>query len=121
MSVVLTEKLPTCVAAKVAAISGAGQQHGSVFLKEPLRDTGRWRTNMSLVDQVRPVCADLTSSLARFDGYGSRFDAAVAGVEAGDVDLFTKPSVDSAHTVWFELHENLLATLGIERGSEATS
>ncbi len=28
-------------------------------------------------------------------------------------------TVDSYHTVWFELHENLLATLGIERGHES--
>jgi hypothetical protein len=26
--------------------------------------------------------------------------------------------IDSYHSVWFELHEDLLATLGIERGSE---
>ena len=30
----------------------------------------------------------------------------------------TKPMIDSYHSVWFELHEDLLATLGIERGSE---
>ncbi|MDQ1375434.1 MAG: hypothetical protein QOJ09_2772, partial [Actinomycetota bacterium] len=28
------------------------------------------------------------------------------------------PLIDSYHTVWFELHEDLLSTLGIERGSE---
>jgi hypothetical protein len=26
--------------------------------------------------------------------------------------------IDSYHTVWFELHEDLLSTLGIERASE---
>jgi len=25
--------------------------------------------------------------------------------------------MDSCHTVWMELHEDLLATLGLERGS----
>ncbi len=49
--------------ARVAAISGAGQQHGSVFLKEPLRDTGRWRANKSLVDQVRPLLSYPTSPM----------------------------------------------------------
>jgi hypothetical protein len=29
--------------------------------------------------------------------------------------------IPSYHTIWFELHEDLLATLGIERGSEAVS
>ena len=75
----------------------------------------------ALIDQVQPVCATLTAALARFEPYGPRFEAAVTRVQAGEVDFFTKPSVDSVHTVWFELHENLLATLGIERGSEATS
>jgi hypothetical protein len=27
--------------------------------------------------------------------------------------------MDSYHTVWFELHEDLLATLGLERGAGA--
>jgi hypothetical protein len=26
--------------------------------------------------------------------------------------------VDSCHTVWMELHEDLMATLGIQRGAE---
>jgi hypothetical protein len=29
--------------------------------------------------------------------------------------------VDSYHTVWFELHEDLLCTLGLERSSETTA
>jgi hypothetical protein len=28
----------------------------------------------------------------------------------------TGVGIDSCHTVWFELHEDLLATLNIERG-----
>ena len=41
-------------------------------------------------------------------------------VVAGDGDWFTKPMIPSYHTVWFEMHEDLLSTLGIERGSEAS-
>ena len=37
----------------------------------------------------------------------------------GETDWLTKPIIDSYHTVWFELHEDLLATLGLERGHEA--
>jgi hypothetical protein len=40
-------------------------------------------------------------------------------VRAGEGDWFTSPLVDSYHTVWFELHEDLLATLGLERAEEA--
>jgi predicted ArsR family transcriptional regulator len=71
--------------------------------------------------QVTPICADLGAALDRFAGYGPRLASALARVQAGDVDWFTKPMIASYHTVWFELHEDLLATLGIERSSEASS
>jgi hypothetical protein len=66
------------------------------------------------------ITADLAEVLERFGGYGSRLAGALAKVQGGDLDWFTKPTIDSYHTVWFELHENLLATLGIERGREPT-
>ena len=56
--------------------------------------------------------------LPRFARYAPRLTNAVDRVRAGEVDWFTKPVLDSYHTVWFELHEDLLATLGIERGEE---
>ena len=36
----------------------------------------------------------------------------------GEPAWVTRPRVDSCHTVWMELHEDLLATLGIDRGDE---
>ena len=36
----------------------------------------------------------------------------------GEPAWVTRPRVDSCHTVWMELHEDLLATLGIDRGGE---
>lgn len=69
---------------------------------------------------VQPTCAAAAEVLARFGGYGERFSAALAKVQAGDTDWFTKPLIDSYHTVWFELHENFLASLGIERASEGS-
>jgi hypothetical protein len=75
--------------------------------------------HLAAIDRhVQPVCADLASRFDRFARYPARFANALAKVEAGEVDWFTKPTLDSYHTVWFELHENLLATLGIPRGSE---
>jgi hypothetical protein len=73
------------------------------------------------VDQsIQPVTASLAAALERFDGYGSRLATAVEFVRRGENDWFTKPLIDSYHTVWFELHEDLLATLGIERGKETS-
>ena len=67
---------------------------------------------------MQPICAELAATLERFGSYGPRLAEARARVEGGDVDWFTKPMIDSYHTVWFELHEDLLATLGIERSTE---
>ena len=69
-------------------------------------------------EAVLPITDDLAAALARFARYGPRLTNAVDRVRAGEVDWFTKPVLDSYHTVWFELHEDLLATLGIERGEE---
>ncbi|MEY2472829.1 MAG: hypothetical protein QOK28_2158 [Actinomycetota bacterium] len=70
---------------------------------------------------AQPICAELADGLARFGNYGPRLAAARARVEAGEHDWMTKPMIDSYHSVWFELHEDLMATLGIERGSEPTT
>jgi pyruvate,orthophosphate dikinase len=67
---------------------------------------------------IQPVCAALAAVLERFGGYGERFATALDRIRGGDLDWFTKPMIDSYHTVWFELHENLLATLGIQRAKE---
>ena len=68
--------------------------------------------------EVQPVCAGLAAALDRFDRYSTRLGHAVAAVQRGELDWFTSPKLDSFHTVWFELHEDLLATLGIERSHE---
>ena len=70
-------------------------------------------------DAVQPVCADLGAALGRFAGYGPRLGRALERVQAGERDWFAKPMIDSYHTVWFELHEDLLVTLGIERSKES--
>lgn len=67
---------------------------------------------------VQPVCDDVAALLVRFGSYGPRLDEACQRARAGAHDWFTKPTIDSYHTVWFELHEDLLATLGVERARE---
>jgi hypothetical protein len=69
---------------------------------------------------VSPICDDLAAALPRFGSYRQRLGSALAKVQDGDADWFTKPMIPSYHTVWFELHEDLLATLGIDRASEGT-
>ena len=63
------------------------------------------------------VCERLVPALSRFDGYAERYSAAVNRVDRGERAWVAQPKIDSCHTVWMELHEDLLATLGLERGS----
>jgi hypothetical protein len=74
-----------------------------------------------LDSKVQPICADLGAALDRFGRYGARLADALERVRGGDHDWFTKPMIASYHTVWFELHEDLLATLGIERSQEGSA
>ena len=69
--------------------------------------------------RLAPVCAELTSALDRFAGYDDRFASALRRVEAGQRAWVDQSGIDSCHTVWIELHEDLVATLGLERGSDA--
>ncbi|MFZ4516773.1 MAG: transcriptional regulator [Microthrixaceae bacterium] len=65
-----------------------------------------------------PVTGELAGLLERLGGYGARLSEAHRRVRAGETDWLTRPVIDSYHTVWFELHEDLLATLGRERSQE---
>ncbi len=67
---------------------------------------------------VQPLCHELASHLSRFSIYAPRFTSALDKVKAGETKWFTGPIIESHHTVWFEFHEDLLATLGIDRASE---
>lgn len=69
--------------------------------------------------QALPVLDDLGATLGRFGGYRERLTYAWDRVQSGDVEWFTKPTIDSYHTVWFQLHEDLLASLGRQRNDEA--
>jgi hypothetical protein len=64
------------------------------------------------------VCLDKIAGPApRFAPYRSRLDACVDRLLRGDRKAFTAPMAESYHTVWFELHQDLLLTLGLERES----
>jgi DNA-binding MarR family transcriptional regulator len=71
-----------------------------------------------LAARTGPVLQQLAAALARFEGYGSRLAAAHERIIGGETEWLTRPTIDSYHTVWFELHEDLLATLGRRRSDE---
>jgi hypothetical protein len=67
-----------------------------------------------LADELHDLDRPLASHLARFGGYHDRFVAALTRTRH-DPAWITGIEVDSCHRIWFELHEDLIATLGITR------
>ena len=90
--------------------------HGDAAYNEAI--FARLRT---IHDALGGALAGLTAVLDRFDVYTHRFAGALAGLTAGDLDLLTKPIIDSYHTIWFELHEDLITGLGIDRSQEGSA
>jgi phosphohistidine swiveling domain-containing protein len=71
--------------------------------------------------RVVPVIEQLTRQAPRLAPYRSRLAAALAQVQAGDHSWLLKPLIDSYHTVWFELHEELISLAGRTRLEEAVA
>jgi hypothetical protein len=67
--------------------------------------------------QLAPLCAALSGALARFDGYHARYVAAASRVQRGEARWVDGLGIDSCHVVWMQLHEDLLATLGVDRAA----
>jgi hypothetical protein len=68
---------------------------------------------------VVPVIEAAAAVVPRLGGYAGRLDAALRLAGAGDLTWLTRPLVDSYHTVWFELHEELIGLAGRTRADEA--
>lgn len=60
----------------------------------------------------------LTSTLARLGLYPRRLGRALARFCGGDHTMLATPLKDSYHTVWFELHEELIILSGRSRSEE---
>ncbi|MGH3123173.1 MAG: hypothetical protein ACRDND_19440 [Streptosporangiaceae bacterium] len=64
------------------------------------------------------LCGRLCEGLTRFDSYAGLYCSALGQVETGHHSWLDAPDRDSLHVVWIQFHEGLLATLGIERGTD---
>ncbi|MEH1100483.1 transcriptional regulator [Micromonospora sp. CPCC 205561] len=60
------------------------------------------------------VCGQLCAALPRFRRYRTRLTHALTRARSGATDFVTN-DLASYHVVWFQLHEDLLVTLGIPR------
>ena len=72
----------------------------------------------ALDERVGPVVRRLGTAVERFARYRPMLADALRRVTDGENDWFASPRIDSYHTVWMLLHEDLLLALGRERGDE---
>lgn len=75
-------------------------------------------TLRSMQASLDDLCARLVAHLPRFAVYPPLYAAALARVGAGEHAWLDAPDRDSLHLVWVQLHEDLLTTLGLPRGSD---
>ncbi len=68
--------------------------------------------------EIAELLADLCRPLPGYARYRSRFEAALAKLGAGEARWMAAPIIDSYHTVWFELHEELIRLAGRSRAEE---
>jgi len=69
--------------------------------------------------RVLPINTEVANELPRLARYSDKLESALAKVTAGETTWLARPIVDSYHTVWFELHEELILAAGLTRESEA--
>ncbi|ETW26465.1 hypothetical protein [Mycobacterium gastri] len=71
--------------------------------------------------RVQPIIAAAAAQLPRLGHYSAKLNAALDKVKSGDIAWLTRPLIDSYHTVWFELHEELILAVGLTREEAARS
>lgn len=69
----------------------------------------------------QPLLSRIVALVARLEHYPPRFARALERITAGDHSWFARPLADSYHTVWFELHEDLIGLAGLTRTDEAAA
>jgi hypothetical protein len=63
------------------------------------------------------LAAEVARLVPRCAGYATRVAAAAHALRDGDARFVANPRVDSLHQAWFELHEDMLVTLGRSRAA----
>lgn len=123
------------VTAAHAAFLPLNERHGRACTAWQLRPT--WADPLAANDQTDPgwdrgvleelaaiaseaegVGVRLSGALARFGVHTPRYRNALGWALAGETAWVNSPEHPSCQIVWIQLHEDLLATLGIPRGSD---
>lgn len=105
------ELLDLCTAWQTRSIDGAMTPNDHTDAAYDSRVLDRF---VDFHQRAGAACAPLFAAMTRFDRYRIRLTDALTRAKSGSVDYLTD-DMDSYHTIWFQLHEDLLATLGIPR------
>ncbi|OBH06963.1 winged helix DNA-binding protein [Mycobacterium sp. E3247] len=71
--------------------------------------------------RVLPIIDAAAAQLPRLAAYSAKLAVALGKAHAGETAWLTRPLIDSYHTVWFELHEELISAVGLTREEAARS
>lgn len=71
--------------------------------------------------QLPELLAPLVARLPRFGRYPAQFSAALAQADGGDLRWIAGVGLLSCHTVWAELHQDLLSSLGRDRATDSNA
>jgi hypothetical protein len=75
----------------------------------------------ALHDRFAPLVERMAATAPRRAPDTGRVANPSAHGQAGDHTFIARPIADSYHTVWFELHQDLIGLLGLSRQEEAAS
>ena len=89
--------------------------------RDPAYDAGLLDELAGLHAETADWLSPLSADLRRFDAYRSRLARAVDLARQGDQRFVASPRVDSYHSIWFELHEDLIRLAGRRRSDEAAA
>ena len=68
--------------------------------------------------RVTPIIAAAAAQLPRLNRYSVKLQTALDNIHAGETMWLARPLIDSYHTVWFELHEELILAAGRTRETD---
>lgn len=66
-------------------------------------------------ERMERILTTFTGSVGRFARYASKLESALERAEDGEREWVSDATIESYHTVWFEMHEDLLRILARQR------
>jgi hypothetical protein len=94
---------------------------GGVEIANDHRDRGH---DYAVLEDLGTIVSEVVARLAplallrgRYRRYGERLDAAASRARAGEVGCVSGLGHDSVHSIWWQLHSDVLAVLGRARGA----